>query len=386
VTTAHNVLRDLRALGAHIECADGRLVMRAGDRPIPKRLVEEARSAKRELLAMLDGSPPPKLLHQYSGGGLSVGTPENPSISAALAKTAKPDFPMAVLGNSDGGLSGNGGLSGDDGGLRGQITKTATRKSTLAVLAKPQHSCGSGAPLETKTATTTECIGRSPLQAAKIAPCSGATVGSPDRCGERLAADPTRCGGCGEPVLGDDRFYEYEGGYRCHTDPACLIAWNEKWHAAEGREYDGEFYRQNLIPDGVMESSPKRPAHAGAPAAQWTEGFAHLDPDRPLLDLPLNRWRQLLTDVRRLMEGGTVARAAELGWTVYDLFGCDGEEPGARLDQMGLVWFIKGGRIISVSMSAAVVETPTGARQTYRRKDGAPGRVLVWELFNEGRA
>ena len=52
-------------------------------------------------------------------------------------------------------------------------------------------------------------------------------------------------------------------------------------------------------------------------------------------------------------------------------------------DQMGLVWFVKGGRIVSISMSAAVIETPTGARQTYRRKDGAPGRVLVWELAKQ---
>jgi hypothetical protein len=33
-------------------------------------------------------------------------------------------------------------------------------------------------------------------------------------------------------------------------------------------------------------------------------------------------------------------------------------------------------------MSAAVIETQTGARQIYRRKAGAPGRVLVWELLD----
>jgi hypothetical protein len=46
----------------------------------------------------------------------------------------------------------------------------------------------------------------------------------------------------------------------------------------------------------------------------------------------------------------------------------------------------RSGRVrITISMSAAVIEAPTtGARQTYRRKAGAQGRVLVWELF-EGR-
>jgi hypothetical protein len=47
---------------------------------------------------------------------------------------------------------------------------------------------------------------------------------------------------------------------------------------------------------------------------------------------------------------------------------------------MGLAWFIKGGHVRSNSMSAAVIETPTGARQTYCRKEGAPGRVSLWEL------
>jgi hypothetical protein len=40
----------------------------------------------------------------------------------------------------------------------------------------------------------------------------------------------------------------------------------------------------------------------------------------------------------------------------------------------------KAGRVISVSISALVIETPTGARQTYRRKLSGPGWVPVWEL------
>jgi hypothetical protein len=115
-----------------------------------------------------------------------------------------------------------------------------------------------------------------------------------------LRPSPDRCAGCGE-LVGDDRFYEYEGGYRCHADPECLIAWNAKWHAAEGREYDAAFYRQKLNSRSVIESGPKRPAHAEAPAAQWSEGIGHLDPDRPPVDVPLNRWRQFIADARRLL-------------------------------------------------------------------------------------
>jgi hypothetical protein len=113
---------------------------------------------------------------------------------------------------------------------------------------------------------------------------------------------------------------------------------------------------------------------------QWAEGFARLDSDRPPADIPLNRWRQFLTDARQLIDAGTVAEAAEAGWMAHDLFGCDEEMPLARVDQWGLVWFVKGGRILSVLMSAAVIQTPAGVRQTYRRRDGALGRVPVWEL------
>jgi hypothetical protein len=225
----------------------------------------------------------------------------------------------------------------------------------------------------------------------KITGCIGGDAGGaiarreeePER--PQLAVDLARCAGCGEVIRPDEPVYDYHNPgdesvvARAHSGRLeCLIAWNEKWHAAEGRAYDAEFYRQHLNPGG-----PKPPALPAAPMAQWSERIGRLDPGNPPADVPLNRWRQFLADARRLIDDGTAARAAASGWTGHDLFGCDGERPFARVDQMGLVWFVKGGRIVSISMSAAVIETPTGARQTYRRKDGAPGRVLVWELAKQ---
>jgi hypothetical protein len=113
---------------------------------------------------------------------------------------------------------------------------------------------------------------------------------------------------------------------------------------------------------------------------EWNDGLARLHPGRPPGDVPSGRWRQFINDCGRLLGAGLIEEAARLGWTAHDLFACNDRNPFARLDQMGLVWFIKGGRVISMSMSAAVIETPTGARQTYRRKDGTLGQVLVWEL------
>jgi hypothetical protein len=118
---------------------------------------------KNGLLVLLGGSP----LHTNVDGGLSVGIRENPSIPAALTKTAKVNFSVAVLGDSDGGLR-------EDGGLRDPTAKTAIRKSTLAVLGKPQRSCGFEPLPDVKAATSPVCEGSRPLEAAKTpktAPC-----------------------------------------------------------------------------------------------------------------------------------------------------------------------------------------------------------------------
>jgi hypothetical protein len=146
------------------------------------------------------------------------------------------------------------------------------------------------------------------------------------------------------------------------------------------------WYLQGKSTDTSATAGAVGAAEGGGGPHEWTEGFALLQPDRPPADVPLGRWRQFIADARRLFGGGIVAQAAAAGWTAHDLFGCDDTKPYARVDQMGLLWLVEGGLIASLSMSAAVIETPAGVRQTYRRKDGAPGRVLVWELFGEGEA
>ena len=54
LSAAGNIIRELQALGAHLVRDGDRLILRAGSRPIPQLLVQRARDAKRELLALLD--------------------------------------------------------------------------------------------------------------------------------------------------------------------------------------------------------------------------------------------------------------------------------------------------------------------------------------------
>ena len=127
------------------------------------------------------------------------------------------------------------------------------------------------------------------------------------------------------------------------------------------------------------ETSPI--AEGGACVARaWTEALANVDPARPPADVPLRRWMQLIDDIGRFIDRGFAEKAAELGWTALDLFGCDREKPFARIDRQGLCWLIAGNRLIDLSESNAIIETRTGGRQTWHRKPSEPDRVLPWEL------
>jgi hypothetical protein len=112
----------------------------------------------------------------------------------------------------------------------------------------------------------------------------------------------------------------------------------------------------------------------------WAEGFARLDPGRPPGDVPLTRWQRFVDDVGRFLDGPFCAVAATLGWGPYELFGCDRDQPFARIEQHGLLWLLNGNKLVALSTGAAGIETSSGERRAYRRNPSGPGRVLAWEL------
>jgi hypothetical protein len=118
---------------------------------------------------------------------------------------------------------------------------------------------------------------------------------------------------------------------------------------------------------------------AGIPRA-WAEGLARLNPARPPADISPKRWLRFINDCRHFLAAGWAARAAEFSWGLLHLFGCDCERPFARVDNMGLIWFLNGGTITELHRDCAVIQTRTGARQSYRRRPVEVGRVvLAWE-------
>jgi hypothetical protein len=109
--------------------------------------------------------------------------------------------------------------------------------------------------------------------------------------------------------------------------------------------------------------------------------LAGLDPAEAFAELPAQRWLGFIDHCRRFVEAGWASRAAALGWRPLDLFGCDRLRPFARIDRAGLLWFLKDRKLVALTCNTAVLETPTGARQTYCRLSAeTTDVVLPWEL------
>jgi hypothetical protein len=119
----------------------------------------------------------------------------------------------------------------------------------------------------------------------------------------------------------------------------------------------------------------------GSAPRAWAEALARLDSHKAPGDVPARRWQCFIDDCGRFLDAGWAERAAALGWGPLDLFGCDRERPFARVDHMGLLWLVSGGRVVELHRDRAVLETERGTSQTYRRRPIEVGRVaLAWEI------
>ena len=123
-------------------------------------------------------------------------------------------------------------------------------------------------------------------------------------------------------------------------------------------------------------------ARAGIPA-EWCEGVLRLSTTLPPRTYPAQAWRQLIVDAERFLDRWG-AQAAALGWPAWELFGCHRRAPWGRIQGMGLVLLLRGDELAALTATEAVIRTPTGACQTYRRKPSDPlhpsERCLAWEL------
>jgi hypothetical protein len=243
-------MRELWALGARLERDGDRLILRAGSRPIPQPMVQQARNAKRELLTLLE---PESLLRPSSQeshsptsqkpvavlakpypesrrnaddlltppvGGLSGGLRRNTDGLTVLGDPLMMPESEGLCGVCENGPESN--LSVSDGVSR-EVPKTATPSQRLAVLGNDEDFCGAQDDSSPKTATPfcrdslSHAVGQqNALDAESYETSGSATVGS--------TLDPICCE-CGLPIT--ERPETFWGGERCHR--ACgEAAWRRE--------------------------------------------------------------------------------------------------------------------------------------------------------------
>ncbi len=116
----------------------------------------------------------------------------------------------------------------------------------------------------------------------------------------------------------------------------------------------------------------------GVPEA-WVQGAADLLAMACPASCPAARWEALREDAYHFLRDHA-GRAHELGWTALDLFGVHPEKPWVRFDCMGLVALLDGSRVMALSETEAVIEKPSGARVTFRRRGQVPDEAcLIWQ-------
>jgi len=118
--------------------------------------------------------------------------------------------------------------------------------------------------------------------------------------------------------------------------------------------------------------------------SQWRRCLDALDASRPPSGFPAPWWRGLIGDAELFLTAWG-SQAADLGWTTLDLFGVHPKAPAARYSCMGLLLLLRGGRVVALTASTAVIEQLSGARLTYTRRPPEAGGVPLWELPGASR-
>jgi hypothetical protein len=254
LSAARNIVRELQALGARLVRDGDRLILRAGSRPIPQLLVQQARDAKRELLALLDQRDQLTALRMPREDGLfptskkpvaSLGENDPESRGEAGGLLRRPVGTLSgTLRRDSADLAslGGGGAEQENKDFRDfrcdgrefnqpvstedcrDFPKDATPAESLAPLANGQVFCGSRSPSPPKDATLSRGIGpghaaaqQNAVETESYETSGSATAGS---------ALPPTCCECGLPII--ERLPTSWGGRLCHRDCG-EAAWRREW-------------------------------------------------------------------------------------------------------------------------------------------------------------
>lgn len=116
---------------------------------------------------------------------------------------------------------------------------------------------------------------------------------------------------------------------------------------------------------------------AGLPPS-WIDGLAHLR----VMEIPdcfsSERWRYIVDDADAFLKQWG-ATAANLDWSIHDLFGAHPAAPAVRFDAMGLILLLHGDQVIALTETTATIRTMSGSIQRFNRSHKIRG-ALLWEI------
>ena len=163
----------------------------------------------------------------------------------------------------------------------------------------------------------------------------------------------------------------------------CLSCGHE-WHESASSVVSGHTQPAPKVED-AQDSFEERAAiieYDGEVPQEWAAGLAHLCVMPCPEGVDVIRWRQVVDNAGRFADEWAV-KASTLGWDTADIFGVDRHKPEAAIHTAGLIWLLGDKRIVAISADAVIVETPNGARQSFRPSVGdndSSRRVLLWEM------
>jgi hypothetical protein len=133
----------------------------------------------------------------------------------------------------------------------------------------------------------------------------------------------------------------------------------------------GQFSAASPTP-ALVHNLDEREAMAlgGGVPAPFARAFAEMQAACPpgVLDL---RWQQATNDAGLFLDQWSET-AERLGWTAGDLFGLHPTVPLSRVDHMGLVWLLKGERVVSLTATEARLERGLTYYRQHRGRRAAP--------------
>ena len=148
-----------------------------------------------------------------------------------------------------------------------------------------------------------------------------------------------------------------------------------------GNSIDHCNYGEKSTAAGLSEEHAAPVEHGGNAPCAWVEGFARLDPARPLPGIPSKQWQAVIDAIGQFL-ARWAGQAAALGWEAADIFRADADRPEVTWLNAGPLWSGDEARVVEVYSERIVIKTKGGARQTAYRRPHLRPRLLPWELVD----